>query len=264
MIAEKPVELKSEIALDIRPFVPVTDLEFQGSGGGYDCYTIPAPLGLRPDSYDAARRFLQALVSWYTMRLGCHHESFLHIGKSTDKDASRTFSMNAGRWIPETGLGVWPNRPAPRMWKLEDLEDFDPTSGMPPLVNSLFRVTAATNTRLDAMTTMTGTGCALQLVSRIEGPALLRDLKEVFLGFIEDRVFRIFPWYVPLMDKAMLAEPIAPLALSAMRGILLYVRESAEAGGILVISADPLSDVLPHLGCRQIEYGTIPKWKLGD
>lgn len=264
MIAEQPVEGKSEITTDIRPFAPVTDLNFQGRGGGFDCYVIPAPRGLRSDSYDPARRFLHKLISWHTVRLGYHHECFLHIGKSTDKDVTRTFSINAGRWIPETGLGVWPNRPAPRMWKLEDLEELDTTSGMPPLLNSLFRVTADVNMRLDAMTIMTGTGCALQLVSRVESQVLLRDLKEIFLNFIEDRIFRIFPWYVPLLDKVMLVEPIAPLVLSVMRGVSLYARESAEDGNILILSAEPLADILPHLGCKQTEQGTIPKWKLGD
>lgn len=262
MIAEQQPEITSNE--DIRSFLPVTEMHFQGSGGGLDCYLIPSPRGLRPDSYDPARRFLQELVSWYTVRRGCHHESFLHIDKSADKSASRAFSIHARHWVPETGLGVWPHRPAPRMRRLEDLEELDPSAGMPPLLNSLFRITASANTRLDAMTTMTGTGCALQLVSNIEGPVLLCDLKELFLSFIQDRVFRIFPWYVPLIEKSVLADPIAPLALSAMRGISLYIRESAEDGGILIVSAEPLADVLLHLGCKQVEYGTIPKWKIGD
>jgi hypothetical protein len=262
VIAEQQPETTSNE--DIRSFLPVNEMHFQGSGGGFDCYLIPCPRGLRPDSYDPARKFLEELVSWHTVRRGYHHESFLHIDKSTDKSATRAFSIHARHWIPETGLGVWPHRPAPRMRKLEDLEDLDPSSGMPPLLNSLFRVTAPANARFDAMSIMTGTGCSLQLVSNIEGPVLLRGLKEIFLGFIQDRVFRIFPWYVPLMEKSVLAEPIAPLALSVMRGISLYIRESAEDGGILIISAEPLAGVLPHLGCKQIEHGAIPKWKLGD
>jgi hypothetical protein len=262
VIADEPIEDKD--AEDIRPYLPVTELHFQGSGGGFDCFMIPCPRGLRPDSYDPTRGFLQELVSWYTARLGCHHECFLQIGRSTDDAAARAFSMNARNWIPQTGLGVWPQRPAPRIWKLEDLEELDHTSGMPPLLNSLFRVTAGGSARLDAMTTMTGMGCGLQLVSRMEGQILLRDLKELFLNFIQDRIFRIFPWYVPLMEKSILVEPIAPLAQSAMRGISLYIRESAEDGGIIIVSADPLADVLPRLGCKQIEFGTIPKWKLGD
>lgn len=261
MLAEDPMEVKE--AVETRPFLPVTEIHLQGRGGGFDCYRIPCPRGLRPDSYDPARRFLQELVSWYTMRLGCHHESFLHISRSTDKDAVRAFSLNARNWIPQTGLGVWPHRPPPRTWKFEDLEDLDQSSGMPPLLNSLFRVTADSVARIDAMTLMTGLGCALQLISRTEGAVLLRDLRELFLQFIQDRVFRIFPWYVPLMESSLLVDPIAPLVVSSMRGISLYVRESLGDGGIIIISADPLVDVLVHLGCTQSEFGTIPKWKFG-
>ena len=255
---------QTKAADDVRAYVPVTDLHFQGRGAGFDCYCIPTPRGLRPDSYDAVRRFLEELVSYFTARAGCYHESFLQIGKASEKAATRLFSLNAGKWIPEAGLGVWPHRPAPRMWKMEDMEDMDMSSGAPTLLHSLFRVTADGNARLNAMTTVAGTGCGLQLVSQVEGGVLLRNLKELFLAFIEDRVFRIFPWYVPLMEKAVLVEPVEPLAVNAMRDISLYIRESPEDGGILVVSGEPLTEIFAQLGCKQVEHGTIPKWKLGD
>jgi hypothetical protein len=262
LIAEQPERPKA--AGDIRAYVPVTELHFQGHGGGFDCYYIPASLGLRPDSYDSVREFLGRLVSYFTTRLECDHESFIQIGTTANSDATRLFSENAREWVPETGLGVWPHRPAPRIWTMQDMEDLDPNSGMPTLLHSLFRVTADANVRLAAMTTMVGTGCGIQIVSRAESAALLRDLKELFLGFIQDRVFRIFPWYVPLIERAVLIEPLEPLVASAMRGISLYIRESSEDGGILIISPQPLSDIFTQLGCKQIEHGTIPKWKLGD
>lgn len=249
---------------DIRPYAAVTTLEYQGRTGGFDCYLISSPLGLRPDSYEPVRIFLQDLVLYFTARLGCHHESFIQIGKSRDQAATRLFSNNARIWIPETGLGVWPNRPAPRMWKMEDMEDMDQASGMPTLLHSLFRVTADANARLSAMTTMVGTGSGLQLVSHLESTILLHNLKELFLGFIQDRVFRIFPWYVPLIEKAALVHPMEPLAADALRGISLYIRESPEDGGILIVSAQPLPEIFAQIGCEQVEDGTIPKWKLGD
>src|SRR5579862_9716467 len=189
---------------DIRPYAAVKDLEYQGQAAGFERYYIPSPSGLRPDSYDPVRVFLEDLVSYFTARLGCNHESFVQIGKQRDQAATRLFVENARKWIPETGLGVWPHRSAPRMLKAEDMEELDPNSGMPTLLHSLFRVTAGANARLNAMTTMAGTGCGLQLISRTESAALLRYLKELFLGFIEDRIFRIFPWYVPLIERAVL------------------------------------------------------------
>jgi hypothetical protein len=49
-----------------------------------------------------------------------------------------------------------------------------------------------------------------------------------------------------------------------MHGITLYIRESKEDGGILILSIDPLEEVFALLGCKQTEHGHKPKWKLGD
>jgi hypothetical protein len=248
---------------EIRVYAPVNSMRLLGQRAGFHCYCIPAPAGLRPDSYDAVRVFLQELIIYHTARLGYSHESFLHIGPSADRSVTHLFADHARKWFPEVGLGVWPHRTAPRMWKAEDLEEMDPASGMAPLLYTLNRVTADAAARLDAMITMTGTGSALQIVSRAESSALFRDLKELFLDFIEDRVFRIFPWYVPLIEMAVLAEPATPLALDAMQNISIYIRDSPEDGGILIVSAEQIEEILPRLGCEQIEFGPTPVWRLG-
>lgn len=254
-------EKKSE---DIRTYLPVSDLHFEGKSGNLNCYFIPAPQGLRPDSYDPARAFLLELVSYFTSRLGCNHESFIQIGQIREQTTTFLFAEHARNWVPETGVGVWPHRPAPRMLKMEDMENIESGEGTGPLLNSVFRVTAEANTRLGAMTTMAGTGSGLQIISHLESEKLLHDMKEVFLNFIHDRVFRIFPWYVPLIEKAVLAEPIETLTTDSMRGITLYIRESQEDGGILILSIEPLGDIFALLGCKQTERGDKPKWKIGD
>jgi len=50
------------------------------------------------------------------------------------------------------------------------------------------------------MVTMGWTGCGLQLVSHVKtlfagGP------EELFLALFKTGLFRIFPWYVPLIEK---------------------------------------------------------------
>ena len=263
MIANQPLR-QAKNTEDVGAYLPVKELTFEGQEGGFEYYFMPAPRGLRPDSYDPARAFLQELVSYFTARLGCGHESFIQIGQVREQEATRLFSGHARNWMPETGLGVWPNRPAPRMWKMEDMENIESASGTGPLLNSVFRVMAPANARLDAMTTMLGTGCGLQLVSRVESAVLLRDMKELFLGFIEDRVFRIFPWYVPLIEKAVLGEPMESFIASALRGISLYIRESPEDGGILIVSAQPLAEIFTQLGCEQMEREMKPTWTLAE
>ncbi len=263
MIVNQPL-LPTKNTEDIRIYLPVKELSLEGQEGGFESYLIPAPRGLRPDSYDPARAFLQELVSYFTARLGCGHESFIQVGQVREQEATRLFADHARDWIPEAGLGVWPHRPAPRMWKMEDMENIESASGTGPMLHSVFRVTAHANARLDAMTTMLGTGCGLQLVSHVESAVLLRDLKGLFLGFIQDRVFRIFPWYVPLIEKAALAESMEPFTASVLRGISLYIRESPEDGGILIVSAQPLAEIFAQLGCKQMEREMKPTWTLAE
>jgi len=257
-------EGKAQTVEDVRAYIPVTDLHYQGRGGGFDCFLIPAPTGLRPDSYDPARRFLEELISYFTLSLGCSHESFIQMGQTRDRATAHLFADHARMWMPEMGLGVWPHLAPPSMWKIEDLEDSDPSTGMPTVLHSLYRVMAGANMRLDAMTTMTGTATGLQLITRLESAYLLRRLKEQFLNVIEDRVFRIFPWYVPLLRKLSFHEPIAALTLDVLHGVSLYIRESPEDGGILLSSAEPLAEIFPRLRCQQVEQGLTPKWKLGE
>jgi hypothetical protein len=99
-------------------------------------------------------------------------------------------------------------------------------------------------------------------VSHVESAVLLRDLKGLFLGFIQDRVFRIFPWYVPLIERAALAESMEPFTASVLRGISLYIRESPEDDGILIVSAQPLAEIFTQLGCKQMEGEMKPTWTL--
>jgi hypothetical protein len=181
-----------------------------------------------------------------------------------EQETTRLFASHAREWIPETGLGVWPHRPAPRMLEMKDMEEIDSPSGTGPLLNSVFRVTAQANVRLDAMATMLGTGCGLQLVSHIESAALLRDLREIFLSFIKDRVFRIFPWYVPLIEKAVLAKPLEPFTASVLRGIVLYIRECPEDNGILIASAQPLAEIFTSLGYKEVDTETKHTWILQE
>jgi len=79
-------------------------------------------------------------------------------------------------------------------------------------------------------------------VSHVENAVLLRNLKELFLGFIQDRVFRIFPWYVPLIEKAVLAELWTISRKHNARNLSLYQGEP-EDSGILIVSAQPLAEI---------------------
>jgi hypothetical protein len=209
------------------------------------------------------RRFLVDLVSYFVMRKGCAHESYVALHQVRERQVIELFADHAPHWLPEAVLGVWTHLPAPRMMTAEALMEMDPHSRTGSRVHTLFRITTGVTACLDAMVTMAGTGTGIQIVSQVEAEKLLGNLKDLFLGFIQERLFRIFPWYVPLLTMKSLEEPISLLTEQAFANIALYIRESPEDGGILIVPAQPLAEILVQIGCEQIEFGAMPKWKIG-
>jgi hypothetical protein len=248
---------------DLRPFAPCLTLEQRGSNALGECYLLPAPLNLRPDSYDAMRRFLVELISHFLIHKGCVHESYVALNQVRARATNELFQDHAREWLPETVLGVWTHLPPPRMATTEDLMEMDPHSRGGMRIYSLFRVTTGTRACMDSMMTMAGTGTGIQIVSQIDTEKLLRNLKELFLNVIKERIFRIFPWYVPLLNMNSFEEPISRLTSQALAGIALYVRESPEDGGLLILSRESLEEVFMHAGCQPVDRTSGMKlWKL--
>lgn len=249
---------------DLRPYAPCLTLELRESSVLGECYLLQAPLGLRPDSYDGVRHFLVNLVSHFITHRGCVHESCVALHQVREREVIELFADHAPAWLPETVLGVWTHLPAPRMMTAETLMEIDPQSRTgSSRIYTLFRVTTGANACLDAMTTMAGTGTGIQIVSQIESDKLLRNLKDLFLSFIKERIFRIFPWYLPLLRMKSLEEPIADLTVQALSGITLYIRESPEDGGIFLLSREPLEEVLLRIGCQLLDSTQeVRQWKL--
>ena len=141
----------------------------------------------------------------------------------------------------------------------------DPGSSANTRIYTLFRITTGTRACMDAMEIMAGTGTGIQIVSGIDTEKLLCNLKDLFLGFLKERIFRIFPWYVPLLTVKSLEDPVTELSERAVTNISLYIRESPEDGGILILSHERLDEVLLQIGCRPIDStGDARQWKLPE
>jgi hypothetical protein len=246
-------------------YAPCRTLECIGANSLGRCYLLAAPLGLRPDSYDSLRRFLSNLVSHFVAYKGCEHESYVALHQAKARMVIELFADHAPVWLPETILGVWTHLPAPRMMTAEALMEMNPESPTSVRMDTLFRVSAGASACLDAMEVMTGTGTGIQIVSRINTEKLLHSLKDLFLDFIKERIFRIFPWYVPLLTMKSLQDPITELTEKAVANISLYIRESPEDGGILILSHERLEEVFLQIGCQPIDLiRDTRQWRLPE
>ena len=246
-------------------YVPCATLERKGTTVLGEYYLLSAPIGLRPDSYDCARRFLVNLASHLVVQRDCTLESYVALHQARARETIELFADHAPSWLPETILGVWTHLPAPRMMTSEALMEMDSRSSTGMRMHTLFRVTTGTDACLDSMATMAGTGTGVQILSQIDAERLLYDLKDIFLNFIKERLFRVFPWYVPLLTMQSLEEPIATLTEQAFTHITLYIRESPEDGGILILSREHLEEALLRIGCQPVDltHGVM-RWKLRE
>jgi hypothetical protein len=250
---------------DPRLYAPCLTLEYRGANALGECYLLTAPLGLRPDSYDGIRRFLINFVLHFAMHKGCVHESYVALHQTKSRETIELFADHAPAWLPETILGVWTDLPAPRMMTSETLMETDPRLPAGTRMYTLFRVTTGAIACQDAMATMAGTGTGIQIVSQVETEKLLNNMKELFLDFIKERIFRIFPWYVPLLRMKSLEEPLTAITEQALTGITLYIRESPEDGGVLILSREPLEEVLLQIGCQRIDLTEVVwQWRLPE
>jgi hypothetical protein len=204
--------------------------------------------GASRESYDQWSRFLEALIVRTMNRTGSCFESLI-AAQIRNREDNALFVKSAGRWFPDAGLGVWPDRQAPRMLDQETLEDFDPDAPLQPLLNIVYRVSNGLTAQLDCLRTMAGTAAGIQVVAAGESRGLFRVWNELFLEFIHDRMYRSFPWYVPLLDARSLDPSADDLVSKVLRPLQLYIRESFEDNVTLIVSAQPLDETFEQLGC---------------
>jgi len=148
-------------AEDIRTYLPVRELRFEGQLEGLST-TSSRAAGSATRLIRSCTAFLQELVSFFTARLGCNHESFVQIGQVREQEATRLFANHARDWIPEAAwvCGRIALRLACGRWKTWKHRV---CFGKRACDELCVRVTANANVRLDAMVTMLApvAGCSL-------------------------------------------------------------------------------------------------------
>jgi hypothetical protein len=158
----------------------------------------------------------------------------LHLDHGAQK-----LSANGRAWLPMTGLGVWPDREPPRLWTSDDFLDREFGQPLQPLMHTVFHISGGEEASDHARDVMLGSGTvvhALLQKSPEEYHAVMRDL---LLPPITDEALRGHPFYIPLIEAKSL--PTVPGSkLDAWMGpASIYLRESVEDHGVLVISSLP-------------------------
>jgi hypothetical protein len=235
-------------------------------------FTIPAPppweaFLLRVSRFPMPRsevlpvaQFLRHLINKLELQWSLRSEVFLQLEQLGDSDGRAQYSEHAPQWIPEVGLGVWPNRKPPAKWSREEFMETGPEEKLRALMFQAFRITGPEPSRENARDTMLHFGSVIQIMTATTPDAFFRETKKLFLGIIKDPTYRCFPFYVPLLDGESLQNATLEELKIWFGGARVYIRESFEDQGILIASCESLDTVLKDLGGR-FDGGTKSAWQ---
>jgi hypothetical protein len=201
-----------------------------------------------PDHEEASSFIRSELLPWLR---GLRHEHNLHLavwiqGENLHEgNAADLVREHGAYWLPDTGLGVWPDREPPRLWIAEDFQDLDPGQKPRPLMYTVFHVSGGPEACEHALSTLAGSGTLMCALLEKTPDKYHEKATAQFLPAIRDEALRGHPFYVPLLA----ARSCENAAMSSwLDGVLVYARESTEDNGILVLSRinHALRALLPH------------------
>ncbi len=176
------------------------------------------------------------------------------------KECRHILADHGKKWLPDVGLGVWPDREPPGIWTTEELESFSPGGKLRPLMFQVFRITAGYEARAEARDRMFSFGPVLEILTAENSEIFLASAKEVYLRFIQDRSYRCYPYYVPLLEGKTLEKAQSRELQEWCTGITLYIRQSFEDQGILIATSVPLAETLAEMGGKPNQQGT--EWRI--
>jgi hypothetical protein len=244
---QEPCELTARVVCAPRPWA---------------AYVVPVSgFPLAEKDVEPLRRWLGQLTNAAAKRWSLFSEVFLQITQIHIGNGERRLPLYGRQWIPETGLGVWPDREPPALWTMDEVIRTKVGERMRPLQHLVLRVTTSKEARESARNVMLDIGCVLEIMTPEGTNVLLQKAKELLLPSITEIAFQNFPFYVPLLDCKSLEKATAPELERWFCGASIYVRESFEDRGVLIASCQHLTPIFEQLG-GQFEEGPEPLWRI--
>jgi hypothetical protein len=202
-------------------------------------------------------RFLAAFSVSAAAHFGLVAEVFIHLSYLQHKDGSAVrFSAHGREWFPRMGLGVWPDRPAPTIWTPKDFANLVPGEKLRTLRNHVFQITRSPEAREEARHTMLGWGSVIQIMLPATEKRFFDNTRALLLPRITDPCFNCFPYYLPLLERKSLGVHTEALE-SWICGASIYLRESPEDTGVLIVSRVSLQPILETLGAELQDHNQL-------
>jgi hypothetical protein len=202
--------------------------------------------------------FLRIFSALLVKSLQLEHEVLLQVWKLGPGTGSEVIDEHGADWRPTLGIGIWPDRQAPRAWTDEAMSDAAAAifrgDEIPLVSHKLLHLGVTRSSRLEAAHAMRGFGALTELFSRRSFEELTLQTRELYLPTIKEKRFRHARFYLPVLDTKSLAAAKDAEQLDRWTcGVEVYIRESAEDKGILILSRMPLNPILKQVAEQSSE-----------
>ena len=240
--------------------VPSIGLQVVPGKPPWEAYLLPVTdFPIPEEELDPARRFLQRFSAASLQRWKLVAEVGFQVAQLHLKDGPSRLAQHGREWIPAVGLGVWPDREPPRGYTDEDFTELGLGEKPRELMYQVLRVTTTPEARSQGRDVMLGLGTVIQILVPDSLDEFFQRSTQTLLPPIQDPAFTCFPFFVPLLELKTHREATGPQLTKWLCGCSLYLRESAEDKGILILSREPLGPLLEELGGK-LQTAPEPVW----
>ena len=148
--------------------------------------------------------------------------------------------------LGDYGLGIYPQLPPPAKWTREEFSSLFHPQKLRPLAHDIMRVDSNAEDIATIRDLFLGSGAYAQVFCA-SGTSFYQAATALFKPLITDKLMRTFPYHAPLLQRSAV-ESCTPAQLDAWAcGAVVYLRESVEDHGLLVLRRGELEPVLKGL-----------------
>lgn len=242
-------------AFDTKPAVSliIESVPLTHSGKGQAFFLPVADFPVTGPELELIKGLMRQVITEIRKSLNLRSELLIQLANLHLEDGASRLSSNAGKWRPEVGLGVWPDREPPTLYTVDEIRNLKENEKPRTLMHQVFRVTASQQDREAAQDTMLGLGTVLHLLIPDLWEEFRTRASECLLPPIKEESFRCFPFYVPLLERRSIVKAKADDLTAWLCGAPVYIRESAEDKGILMLFMEDPGPIFDRVGARPMD-----------
>ncbi len=195
----------------------------------------------------ASESLINAIVTAATGQWRLSLESFVQVEQSDAKECRAILAKYAPEWIPDVGLGIWPDREPPAAHTQDEFLKLQLGQKFRKLTYPVLRITETPKAKSEATRLMVPFGPLLVILTA-DIDTFLEKASAVLLAPIQDPSFTSYPFNVPLLEAKSIASATGAQLEAWMCGAEVYIRQSFEDKGMLILSRRVLTPMLKQFG----------------